>query len=193
MRKPDASLNNLIDAANAEEGRGTTLSYVQSYRSGGKLVFIKGIIYAGIAKFAVDQCKLTIGTTVVDRYSGRIDKSVIKDTQNIYNYSGVLALTKDLAYSLQLVEAQPSPLENGTHPVCQEKPGCAIRWIELRVKKSKAIHLASTTNDVTGYDGFVTDFDGMTNRFLIPVSSLQAGQNLIALLNGFSASCGTTP
>jgi hypothetical protein len=76
--RPDASQNSLNALASAEEKLGSTLTYVQSYRSGGKLAVIKGTVYAGISSFTANKCELTIGTTVVDRYSGQFDKSMIK-------------------------------------------------------------------------------------------------------------------
>lgn len=76
--RPDASQNSLNTLASAEEKLGTALTCVQSYRSGGKLVVIKGTVYAGISSFTAKKCELTIGTTIVDRYSGQFDKSMIK-------------------------------------------------------------------------------------------------------------------
>jgi hypothetical protein len=185
---PDASQNSLSAIASAEEKLGSTLTYIQSYRSGGKLVFIKGTVYAGISSFTANKCELTIGTTVVDRYSGQFDKSMIKKTQNVYNYSGVFRLTQDIADSVRLTDAPPSPLEGGTHPICTERQACAFHWVEIRAK-NKEIKLTSTTNDVAGYDGFVTDFDGVTDRLWIPVSSTQTGLALVSLLRNFAATC----
>lgn len=189
---PAASRNSLITLASAEEKRGTVLTYVQNYRSGGKLVFIKGTVYAGISAFAANKCELTIGTTVVDRYSGQLDKSMIKETQNDYNYTGVFRLTRDIADSLRLAEAPPSPLENGTHPICRERQRCTFHWVEIRAK-DKVIKLTSTTNDVAGYNGFVTDFNDVTDHLWIPVSSPQAGLELVSLLKSFAVSCEGSP
>jgi hypothetical protein len=178
----------LLSAANAEEEMGTNLFYTQNYRSGRRLVLFKGTLYAGITAFTAKKCELTIGTTIVDRYSGEIGRSKINDTQNIYNYSIEFALTPDIADSLRLIEARPSQLENGTHAECAEQRACAMNWLEIRAKR-RVIKLTSITNDVEHYDGFVKDYDGMVDRFWIPVSSRDAGNDLISRLRSFAATC----
>lgn len=185
----DGGTTGLTGLVNAEEKQGNVLVYTQNYRSGGRLVVIAGTLYAAITTFTANQCELKIGTTVVDRYKGRIDSDAIKDTQSVYNYAGVIGLTPEIADSLRLVEARPSALEAGSHPVCTQGQACDLHWLEFR-SKGKAIQLTSTTNDLAGYDGFVTEFSGMADQFWIPVSSEQAGKNLVALLKGLAATCG---
>ena len=77
----------LMDAVNAEEKRGVSLSYSQDYRSGGRPILFRGTIFTGITAFTANKCGLTIGTTIVDRYSGEINRNMVKNTQNIYNAS----------------------------------------------------------------------------------------------------------
>jgi len=184
----DVSGSSLLSAANLEEKKGTEVFYTQNYRSGRRLVLFKGTLYAGITAFTAKKCELTVGTTIVDRYSGQINRSNVNDTQSIYNYSIVFGLTPDLADSLQIIEARPSQLENGTHAVCAEKRACTMSWLEIRAKR-QVIKLTSITNDIEHYDGFVKDFDGMVNRFWIPVSSQDAGNDLISRLKSFAATC----
>ena len=184
----DGSATALLSAANAEEKKGTNLFYIQNYRAGRRLVLFKGTLYAGITAFATKKCELMMGTTTVDHYSGQIDKSKINDTQSIYNYSLEFTLTPDIAESLHLIEAKPSQLENGTHAACAEQRSCSINWLELRAKR-QVMKLTSITNDVEHYDGFVKDFDGMVDRFWIPVSSQDAGNGLISRLKSFAATC----
>jgi hypothetical protein len=47
-----------------------------------------------------------------------------------------------------------------------------------------------TNNDIVGYNGFVKNFDGMIDRFWIPVSSESAGKELKALFARFASTCG---
>ena len=184
----DVSGSGLLSAATAEEAKGTNLFYTQDYRSGRRLVQFKGTLYAGITAFTAKKCELTIGTTIVDRYSGQIDKSKINDTQSTYNYSIEFALTPEIADSLRLIEARPSQLENGTRAVCAEQRTCVVNWLEIRARR-QVIKLTSVTNDVEHYDGFIKDFDGMVDRFWIPVSSQDAGNDLISWLKSFAATC----
>lgn len=178
----------LVSVADAEEKRGVDFSYTQNYRSAGKPVLFKGSLYAGITAFKVNKCSLAIGTRIVDRYSGQIGKSTIKDTQSIYDYSVEFTLTQELADSLRLAEVRPSQLENGTNPACSEKRACAIDWLEFRAK-GPVIKMTILTNDIEGYDGFVRNFDGMVDQFRIPVSSSDAGNTLIAKLQSLAIMC----
>lgn len=178
----------LVNAISGEAKRGTVLNYSQHYRSGGKLVAIKGTMYAGITNFTLNKCGLTIGTTIVDRYAGQINKVAIEDTQNIYNFSEEIRLTGEIAEAARVVEARPSQFERGTHPLCLEGRACSIYWLKLGAKE-RVMKLTSTTNDVAGYEGFIRDFDGMVDEVWIPASSEQAGMELIALIRSYAATC----
>jgi hypothetical protein len=179
----------LIRTADAERDKGVALFYTQHYRSGGKLVVLKGSLYAAITGFGVNKCNLTIGTTVVDHYSGQIGNGKIGDTWGTYNHSVQLLLTQEIADSLILVEATPLELESGTSAMCDDNRACRIQWLQLRAK-SPTIHLITTTNDVAGYDGFVKNFDAQVDQFRMPVSSRDAGKELISNLQRVAATCG---
>jgi hypothetical protein len=180
--------NGLMSIADAEEKRGIALFYTQNYRSGNRPVQLNGSLYAAITAFAINKCNLTIGATVVDRYSGQFGKSSIKDTQSKYDYSIEFALTQEIANSLRMVEARPVQLDQGTNPMCAERRACTIYWLELR-SKGPAIKLTSLTDDIAGYDGVVRNMDGMVDRFRIPVSSLDAGKELISKLQSYAIKC----
>jgi hypothetical protein len=182
------SRNALMSAINAEEKKGAVLNYAQSYRSEGKPVSIQGTIYAGITTVALNGCELSIATTIVDRYAGQVEKSLIQNTQSFYNYSGELVLTREIADGARLVGARPSLLERGTHPLCADGRACAIDWVEFQAEK-KVMKLTSITNDIAGYDGMVRNFDGVVDRLWIPVSSEQAGTELIKLFKSLAATC----
>ncbi|HEV2486216.1 MAG TPA: hypothetical protein VGT08_11855 [Terracidiphilus sp.] len=184
----DGSESGLIRAADGEQKRGINLFYTQNYRSAGRPVRFSGSLYAGITAFTVNKCNLTIGTNIVDRYSGQIGKGTIKNTQSSYQYSVEFVLTTEIADALRLTEARPNQLENGTNPVCADRRACTIYWLELRAKRP-VMKLTSITNDIAGYDGFIRNFDGMVEQFWVPISSSDAGKELISKLQSFAITC----
>jgi hypothetical protein len=185
---PMASENGLINTADPEEKRGIALFYTQNYRSQGKSVLFTGSLYSGITAFKVRKCDLTISTTIVDRYSGQIGNSPVKDTQSVYNNSAEFQLTPEIAESLRMSEGRPKQLPIATNPTCADKQGCTIYWLEFRAKR-RVMKFKSMTNDVTDFNGFVTNFDGMVDQFWIPISSPDAGKDLISSLQGYAISC----
>jgi hypothetical protein len=52
------------------------------------------------------------------------------------------------------------------------------------------LQVAEFTNDFEGYDGFVKNFDAPADRFLVPVSSPAAGNELISSMQALSGACG---
>lgn len=185
---PKANESELIDTARAEAKQGVSLFYTQSYRSQGKTVRFTGSLYSGITDFKVNKCDLTVSTTIVDRYSGQIGDSRVNDTQSVYNNSVDLQLTPEIADSLHVSEGRPKQLPMGTNPTCSEKQGCTIDWVEFRAKR-RVMKFKSMTNDVADYNGFVTIFDGMVDEFWIPISSHDAGKELISNLQSYAITC----
>jgi hypothetical protein len=185
---PEASENGLVNIADAEEKRGIALFYTQKYRSQGKPVLFSGSLYSGITDFKVKKCDLIISTTIVDRYSGQIGNSQVKDTQSIYNNSAEFQLTPEIADSMRVSEGRPKQLPIRTNPACANRQGCTIYWLEFRAKR-RVMKFKSMTNDVTDYDGFVTNFDGMVDEFWIPISSPDAGKDLISNLQSYATTC----
>lgn len=178
-----------MSAVTAEEKKGAELSYTQNYHSDQKPVLLKGTLYAAITSFNATKCKLTIDTTIVDRYSGQVDRDEIRDTQAKYDASAEFVLTAEIAGSIQLVVARPGQLEKGTHPVCDEQRACAIEWLKIETKQP-VMRVRKSNNDVVGYNGFVKNFDGVSDRFWIPVSSESAGKELMAVIASFASTCG---
>jgi hypothetical protein len=178
----------LRNAVVEEEKRGAALTYSQSYSSSHKPVFLRGTLYSTIASFTAQKCELKIGTTIIDRYSGQVDGREIDSTQSSYQSTAEFVLTPEIAGAVQLLEARPGQLERGTRPVCAERQTCTIEWLKVGAKQP-LMRVTRTTNDIAGYNGFVKDFDGMTDRFWIPVSSERAGDELKALLAKFAATC----
>jgi hypothetical protein len=174
----------------AEEKRGDSFFYTQSYYAlHGRHVFFKGSIYAAIADAKVSGCRIRIDTTVADRYSGTIGRKRVAPTQNLYRISADFLLTPEIAKSLKVIKARPGQLDEGTHPVCTDHQPCVLNWIELRSERPE-MQETEFTNDIEGYDGFVQDFDGPVDRFLVPISSPAAGYELISRMQYLANACG---
>jgi hypothetical protein len=54
---------------------------------------------------------------------------------------------------------------------------------------ARVIHLTEITNDVADYNGDVTDFDGPVDQFYLPISSADAGEELIGKIRAYAQSC----
>lgn len=173
-----------------EEPQGPYIFYTQEYLSGGKFVSLHGSIYTGIAAVHHKGCDLSFETVATDHFSGRKGKKPVHDTWTRYRYSAHLQLSPEIAESLRVVAARPIQLQTGTYATCGPNHGCAIHWIEIRSPKAD-IKLHVTTDDVADFDGPVTAFDGMTNRFLLPTSSPAAGERIAADLRDFARTCQT--
>ena len=181
--------NELLRSFASEEKKGDSFFYTQSYYAlHGQHVFFKGSIYASVANVKVAGCTLTIDTTIADYYTGTIGKKRIAPTQNVYRISVDFLLTPEISRSLRVIKARPGQLDEGTHPVCVDHQPCVLNWIELSSDRPE-LRVAETTNDYEGYDGFVKSFDATVDRFLVPVSSPAAGNDLISLLQAFAGAC----
>ena len=79
-------------------------------------------------------------------------------------------------------------LSVGTNPVCSGDRECSLTWIKLKTD-TLSIHLTEFTNDVADYDGDVKDFDGKVNQFWLPVSSTNAGMDLVGKMRTYAQAC----
>jgi hypothetical protein len=182
--------SDLLGTFAAEAKRGDSFFYTQSYYAlHGQHVLFKGSIYAAIADVKVNACRMRIDTTITDRYSGTIGRKREAPTQNLYRISAYFMLTPEIANSLKVVKARPGQLDEGTHPVCSGHQSCVLNWIEISSEQPE-IQLTEFTNDIQGYDGFVKDFDAPVDRFLVPVSSPAAGNELISKMQALAGACG---
>jgi hypothetical protein len=173
----------------AEEKRGDSFFYTQSYYAlHGQHVFFKGSIYAAIADVKVSGCRIRIDTTIADRYSGTIGKKQVNPTQNVYRISVDFTLAPKIAQSFKVIKARTVQLGEGTHPVCSDHQQCVLNWIELRSERPE-MQMTEFTNDIQGYDGFVQVFGGPVDRFLVPVSSPAAADELIERMRALVNLC----
>ncbi len=182
--------NDLIRSFQAENKRGTSIFYTQTYGPRGRRVVYRGSIFGMIRDVQADGCKLKIESELVDRYSGSIGRKLISQTQNKYIMSVEFRLTPMMAANLKIVAARPvRQLAEGTNAVCSGDRQCSLTWLKL-VADAPVIQETEITNDLPDYDGDVEDFDGSVDQFLLPVSSADAGDGLIAKMRVFAHSCG---
>jgi hypothetical protein len=137
----------------------------------------------------VTGCRMKIDTTIADYYSGTIGRKQVDPTRNVYRTSVDFILTPEIAKSLKVMKARPGQLDEGTHPVCSEHQPCVLNWIELSSERPQ-MQVTEFTNDIEGYDGFVKNFDAPQDRFLVPVSSPAAGNELISKMQVLADACG---
>jgi hypothetical protein len=179
----------LIHAFQNESKLGAHLLYAQSYKVHHRRVEFEGSIFGQIQDIEADGCELKIRSTVIDRYSGTVGEGPVGQTQNEYKSLLRLKLTMKLAAALEVVVARPvRQLSVDSHALCSENSQCFLTWIRLR-SDSRSIHLTEFTNDIVDYDGYVKDFDGQVAQFWLPVSTREAGAELIAKMRTYAQSC----
>lgn len=185
-----AARNDLIRSFQAENRRGTYIFYTQAYGLHGRRVEFHGSIFGVIQDVQANGCELKIGSEIVDLYSGSIGRKLIGQTQNKYTTSVDFKLTPKMAADLNIVDARPvRQLAEGTNTVCSGGRPCSLTWLQLKAD-APVIEMTEITNDVADYDGDIKDFDGSVEQFLLPVSSADAGTELIAKMRVFARSCG---
>ena len=160
-------------AAEAEEKRGAYILYDQRYidKENQKAVY-RGSIYGALKAVNLDGCLLKIDVVIVDKFSGVVGGKQTGELADSQQYTFSLTLTSEIARALALVEARPIQLARETNSVCAEKPSCAFTWMAIQAPGS-AIRESRVTNE------FV-DYRGDAGRFLIPLSSPDAGRQLIS-------------
>lgn len=178
-----------IAAAFMDEVRkGTSLSYTQVYRSGGKTVRLSGSIYAAVTGWHIDACHLDVETTLTDHFAGSRGRKTIPDTWNHYESAVDIPLGDTDAMSFRVVRALPEQLESHSHPNCGSAADCKLAWIEVRTVRP-AIRVRVTTNDVVGYDGSIREPESVIQKIRMPVSSAEAGGKMGTLLRDLSENC----
>jgi hypothetical protein len=187
---PSAAMRDeLVRSFQNESKRGANLFYTQVYKVRGRRVEFDGSIFGAIEGVEVDGCVLSIKSEIVDRYAGTIGNNQTGRTQSKYISSIRFKLTTQMAADLKVVTARPvRQLSAESNPKCSDSPNCNLTWIKLK-PTGRIIHLTEITNDVADYDGDVQDFDGVVDQFFLPVSSADAGRELIAKMRTFAQSC----
>jgi hypothetical protein len=181
--------NDLILSFQAASKRGTSIYYTQAYGPHERRVEFHGSIFGAIQDVKADGCDLKIKSELVDLYSGNIGHKLVGQTQNEYITSLDFTLTPKMAAGLKIVDARPvRQLTEGTNAVCSGGKQCSLTWLTL-VTHGLVIHLTETASDVADYDGEIKDFDGSVDQFFLPVSSANAGNELIAKMQAFAQSC----
>jgi len=176
--------SSLQDTLHAEEQTGTVLFYTQSYvDSDNQRVNYHGSVYGFIKNAELKDCSLNVDFILADHFSGVVKKQPTGSLEDDELYSATIPLTHILA--LSLVDAPPTAIANGTNSVCATRPSCAFTWLKITAKDS-SIRETRTTN------GWL-DFAGNTKTFFLPISTPDAGRNLIQQIQSFAdAACSQT-
>jgi hypothetical protein len=168
-----------LTAIEAEEKKGAYVFYTQTFiDEENKKVSYRGSIYGAIKTAKLEGCSLAIDVLILDKFSGLVGKKQTRDQEDSQLYSVRFTLSSEIANTLELVEARPVQLADGTNTVCVEKPSCAFTWLAIK-SKDPAIRERRITNELI-------DFDGQTDRFLVPMSSSDSGKQLIEIIQSLA-------
>lgn len=168
----DDSTKKLTVAMESEEKQGTYVFYTQSFIDReNKRANYRGSIYGAIRSFHLDRCHVSFDIVLQDYFAGKVGKSETGHLEDSYVYSIEFTLTRAIAHDLALVQARPVQLVETTRAMCAEKPSCNFVWLAVHAR-GPAIHEFETINRIPNYKGW-------TDRFQAPVSSVQAGEDLI--------------
>ena len=184
-----AARDDLIRSIQSESKKGTTISYTQAYGPRGRRVEFHGSIFGVIQGFQADGCELKIESVLVDLYSGSIGGKLVGRTQTKYATTIDFKLTPKMAADLKAVTARPvQQLAEGTNAVCAGGRQCDLTWLKLTAD-APVIREVEVADDLADYNGDVKDFDGWVSQVFLPVSSVEAGNDLIAKMRGLAQSC----
>jgi hypothetical protein len=184
-----AARSELLSSFQVESQRGSYIFYTQTYSLHGRRVEFHGSIFGVIQEVQADGCKLKIKSEIFDHYSGNIGNKLVGQTQNTYTTSIDFKLTPKIAEALKIVDARPvRQLASGTETVCSGTQKCSLTWIKLKADNPE-IQMTDITNDVADYEGEIKDFDGAVDQAYLPVSSTEAGNELVAKMRAFAQSC----
>ena len=171
-RPPEAEL---LTLAEAEEARGIYVSYRQSFVDQEKArARYHGSVYSALQSLKLEGCVLKIETTTVDNFSGTVGRAETGEQQDSYTYSVTFRLTREGADAMMQVRARPAPLGAHTNTVCAENPSCAFSWLRMQTSR-RDMEQITTLNHFVIYSGHV-------DHFLIPLSSPEAGNQLMGEL-----------
>ncbi len=171
---PDESpaVASFLQAAEAESKKGSYLFYAQSFvDKQNERVTYGGSVYGVLRNVKLDGCAMSAEIQIVDLFSGTVGGNPIGQKQDVDEYTVTVPLTRDLAEALKVVQARPEQLSRSRHTVCREEASCLFTWLRMDVK-GKVIHETQAVNHVIHFDGY-------TDHLVVPVSSVDAGNELI--------------
>lgn len=170
-----------LSDADDEAKRGTSLFYEQSYLDTRKeRVSLHGSVYGVLRDVKLTGCDLEASVQVFDLFSGFVKDSPIGEQQDLTEYSIRFRLTPQLAAALNLIQARPAQLAHTMHTKCRDDPSCTFNWLRIHSTRPD-IHERVVLNR------FAT-FDGNVQQVLAPVSSPEAGKQLMRDLQMLAAS-----
>jgi hypothetical protein len=162
----------LLASLNAEKDHGVYTFYRQAYiDTDNRKAVYTGSIYGSITAFRVLDCTVNLEVAVVDHFSGRIDNRPTGEQQDATTYSVTFPINRGIAENLVLRDARPVELSASTHATCTERPSCTFSWLEIRGSQGEI----KETQAVNG----IPHFKGSAEHFLVPLSSVTAGNRLV--------------
>jgi hypothetical protein len=162
----------LVSLLESDEKRGEWIFYRQRFRdTENKWAQYTGSIYAGVKEVTIKGCRINFETVLADHFTGLVGETATGEQQDNSSYSFSFTLTPSIADALEIFEAPPIQLRRTTHPICDEKPSCALTWLRIKTKDQEITQAVVTNN--------LLEFRGTTALALLPVSSPQVGGKII--------------
>lgn len=160
----------LLRDAEDESRRGTYVFYTQAYKDQHKdKVSLHGSVYGVLRDVKLAGCDLDATVQVFDLFSGFVGDRPEAERQDLTEYSIHLRITPGLTASL--IQARPSQLAHSMHTQCDAVASCTFSWIRIRSLHPQIHERIVLNHSIT--------FDGPVSEVLAPVSSRDAGDQLI--------------
>jgi hypothetical protein len=170
---------NLVTSIESEEKKGVSVFYTQAFvDTDNQRTSYSGSIYGAINAIKIDGCRMHVDFIVADSFFGVVGKRPTGHLQDTSSYSLTFSLISEIADDLRLIEGRPIQLRVSTHAVCSERSSCSITWLRIKTKNLE-INETRITNDAV-------DFQGTVDHILIPLSSADSGDQLIALFRSLA-------
>jgi hypothetical protein len=162
-----------------EARRGIYLFYTQAYKDQHKQkVSLHGSVYGVLRDVKLTGCDLEATVQVVDLFSGFIGEGPVAERQDLTEYSIHLRVTSALAANV--FQARPSQLAHTMHTQCDGDGSCTFNWVRIHAPRALMHERIVLNHAVT--------FDGPVSEVLAPISSKEAGEQLVRDLNELAES-----
>ncbi len=170
----------LLDLSAAEGRTGTYVFYTQSFvDSENRKASYTGSVYGAIKSIRINDCLVNVDAEIVDLFNGTVAGAPIAQQQDSSTYSYSFVLTRELVQSSEVIQARPIQLRRTTRSSCSDNSSCDFTW--LRIKSTKPVFKETIlTNGMR-------EFQGTAHQLMIPLSSAEAGERLVANLRSLAA------
>ena len=175
-------VQSLMELMEAEKSKGEWIFYRQRFLDkDNRWAQYEGSIYAAVQSMRIEKCQVDLDMLIVDHFRGIVANSGTGEQQDSTRYVISFALTPAIADTLQVIEARPAQLRRSTHAICDEKPSCALTWIQMKSEERK-INERITTNDHV-------EFAGLAKTGTMPASSWDAGATMVRDFRAVASGC----